>query len=248
LDGVLTGLLVGIVLSVAVGVTWRLSRRRPRAGARDAEVTYQSFITSMRAVGELNVFRIMTKEVMTASDHWFGEFGRKYLQWLLSEQRVTLVIEFDIDFRYDLGDPRFQVERTGDRSFRMVLPPCRHEVRIRDLKYHSEDKPELLPWLVPDLLGRFFTGGFSIEAKNKLIDETRQQTSRMAGDLVARTTAEAQASAQRTLTMLAQGLGAWQVEFEFLPSGEFRPRVDSTQLEKHLPLPGPAAEQQPREG
>jgi hypothetical protein len=227
----------GLLVAAVAVVTWRLSRRRPR-DARTAALTFESFITSMRAVGELSVFRIMTKEVITASEHWLGEFGKKYLNWLLSEQRITLVIEFDVDFRYDLTDPAFKVERTGDQNYRFVLPPCRHEVLIRNLQIHSEDKPELLPWLMPDLLGRFFTGGFSVEAKNKLIAETRQEASRFAGALVQKVMFEAQASATRTLTMLAQGLGAWHVDFDFCPADRFQPTVDTSHLERSMMLPG----------
>ena len=229
-----------LVAGVAYGV-WRIARRKRGQAPPAATVTYESFITSMKAVGELSVFRIMTKEVLTASDHWFGEFGKKYLNWLLSSQRITLVIEFDVDFRYDLTDPAFKVERRGEGSFQVTLPPCRHEVLIRDMRIHSEDKSELLPWLMPDLLGRFFTGGFSVEAKNKLITETREQATRFAGDLVSRSTGEAQKSAARTLTMLAQGLGAWRVDFDFIADEDFHPLVDTSRLERTLPDPGTAA-------
>ncbi|MCP4572268.1 MAG: DUF4230 domain-containing protein [bacterium] len=226
-----------VVAAVAWGV-WKIARRGRRRGPAAPDVTYESFVTSMKAVGELSVFRIVTKEVITASDHWFGEFGKKYLNWLLSSQRITLVIEFDVDFRYDLTDPAFRVERRGEGAFHMTLPSCRHEVLIRDMRIHSEDKTELLPWLMPDLLGRFFTGGFSVEAKNKLITETRDQASRFAGDLVGRTTGEAQRSAARTLTMLAQGLGAWKVDFDFTEGGDFEPVVDTSSLERTLPASG----------
>jgi len=237
-DKLLIGFAGGLLVAVVAVVTWRLSRRRAKKkDDTPSDLTFESFITSMRAVGDLSVFRIMTKEVITASEHWLGEFGKKYLNWLLSEQRITLIIEFDVDFRYDLNDPAFTVERSGDQSFRIVLPPCSHEVLIRDLRIHSEDKTELLPWLMPDLLGRFFTGGFSVEAKNKLIAETRFEASRFAGDLVQKAMAEAQASATRTLTMLAQGLGAWHVDFEFRQAREFKPIVDSTRLEQSIVVP-----------
>jgi hypothetical protein len=238
-DYLLIGFGGGLLVAAVALVVWKLARR---GGGRKADVpahvTHESFVTSMQAVGELSVFRIMTKEVITASDHWFGKFGQKYLNWLLSSQRITLVIEFDVDFRYDLTDPAFRVDRHGEGSFKVVLPPCRHEVLIRDMRIHSEDRTELLPWLMPDLLGRFFTGGFSVEAKNRLITETRDQASRFAGDLVGRTTAEAQKSAARTLTMLAQGLGAWRVDFEFAPGEGFHPLVDTSRLERDLPEPG----------
>lgn len=245
LDKLLIGFGGGLLLALAAGIAWRLARRGRRREA-SASVTYESFITSMKAVGELSVFRIMTKEVITASDHWFGEFGKKYLNWLLSSQRITLVIEFDVDFRYDLTDPAFRVERRAEGAFLMRMPPCRHEVLIRDMRIHSEDKAELLPWLMPDLLGRFFTGGFTVEAKNKLINETRVQASRFAGELVGKAGAEAQKSAASTLTMLAQGLGAWRVDFDFTATDAFHPLVDTSRLEKALPDPtGPAARKQP---
>jgi len=143
-----------------------------------------------------------------------------------------------VNFRYDLTDPAFSVDRTGEGSFQITMPPCQHEVLIRDMRIHSEDKTELLPWLMPDLLGRFFTGGFSVEAKNKLIAETRTQASRFAGDLVSKATGDAQRSAASTLTMLAQGLGAWRVDFDFTSGGEFQPSVDTSRLDRTLPHNG----------
>lgn len=223
----------GLAVGLAAWLTWKIARRGRRAAAGPTVVSRDSFITSMRAVGELSVFRIMTKEVITASDHWFGEFGQKYLNWLLSSQRITLVIEFDVDFRYDLTDPRFAISGHRD-GYRLVLPPCRHEVLIRDMRIHSEDKTELLPWLMPDLLGRFITGGFSVDAKNKLISETRQQARGLAGDLVRKAGVEAQKSAARTLTMLAQGLGVSHVEVDFIGGEEFAPEVDSSRIEGML--------------
>ncbi len=226
----------GLAAGLAAWLTWKVARRGRGGGngSTPEVISRESFITSMRAVGELSVFRIMTKEVITASDHWFGEFGKKYLNWLLSSQRITLVIEFDVDFRYDLTDPRFTIAPGPGASYRLVLPPVRHEVLIRDMRIHSEDKTELLPWLMPDLLGRFITGGFSVEAKNKLISETRQQARGLAGDLVRKAGAEAQRSAARTLTMLAQGLGAEHVEVEFMSGDEFAPEVDTSRIEGML--------------
>ncbi len=236
MDYLLIGFGGGLVVAAVSWGIWKFARRGGNKKA-PARIAHESFVTSMRAVGELSVFRIMTKEVITASEHWFGEFGRKYLNWLLSERRITLVIEFDVDFRYDLHDPRFEIKRNGEDAFDLVLPPCQHEVFIRDMRIHSEDQTELLPLLIPEVVGRFFTGGFSVEAKNKLISETRQQTRGFAAELVVKATGEAQRSAGQTLSMLAQGLGATKVDLTFLPAGEFAPEVDSSKLESLLPAP-----------
>ena len=145
MDYLFIGFSGGLLVALVGWGVWRFARRGRSGGRAPAVVNHESFITSMKAVGELSVFRIMTKEVITASEHWFGEFGKKYLNWLLSEQRITLVIEFDVDFRYDLDDPQFRVLGQGEGAFNVVLPPCRHEVLIRDMRIHSEDKTKLLP-------------------------------------------------------------------------------------------------------
>ena len=236
MQNILTGVLIGLVLALAVGITWKLARRGRGRKRTPAAPTIESFVTGMRALGELSVFRIMTKEVISSRNHWFGEFGKKYLNWLLSEERITLIMEFDVEFRYDLTDSACRVERFGAESFRITLPPCRHEVFLRDMRIHSEDKPELLPWLMPDLVGRFFTGGFSVDAKNRLIEETRQESKRFAADLVRKVEAEAQNSAVRTLSTLVKGLGNPRVDFVFTDSPEFRATVDSSRFEERLQL------------
>jgi len=230
----MSGIMLGLIVAATAALTWRIARRGRKKSAPAPAVTVDSFITSMRSVGELSVYRVMTKEVITASDHWFGEFGKKYLHWLLSSQQITLVMEFDVDFRYDLTDPRFKVAAAAGDACRITMPPCRHEVLLRDMRIHSEDKPELLPWLMPDLVGRFFTGGFSVEAKNQLIAETRQESRRFAGELVRKVDAEARASAVRALEPLTRGLGFPQVEYDFLPQNAFEPTVDSTRLEESM--------------
>ncbi len=239
MDYLLIGFGGGLISALTAWGVWKFASRGRGKSVKVANaINHESFITSMKAMGELNAFRIMTKEVITASDHWLGEFGKKYLNWLLSEQRITLVIEFDVDFKYDLNDPRFCIKKTGaENGFEIIMPTCNHEVRIRDMRIHSEDKTELLPWLMPEVIGRVFTGGFSVEAKNKLISETRTQASRFAAELVDKTTGEAQRSATMTLSMLAQGLGAGRVDFNFLPAGDFRPEVDTTYLENILADP-----------
>ena len=230
----MTGILLGLIVAATATLTWRLARRGRHKKAATPAVSVESFVTSMRSVGELSVYRVMTKEVITASDHWFGEFGKKYLHWLLSSKRITLIMEFDVDFRYDLTDPRFKVAATGQGACRVTMPPCRHEVLLRDMRIHSEDKTELLPWLMPDLVGRFITGGFSVDAKNQLIAETRQESRRFAGELVRKVASEAQASAVRALEPLTGGLGYPDVHFEFLPQEVFEPKVDSTRLEQSM--------------
>ena len=69
-------LLVLWVLAVAlvlVGVLWFWLRLRKNKPAR--EVRIFSSIEQLRAIGELSVYKVMTKEIVTETDHSWGEIG-----------------------------------------------------------------------------------------------------------------------------------------------------------------------------
>lgn len=230
--------LVGLVIGIGATAFFWLSMRRKRS-PRTAGPTHviQSFVTQARAVAELSVYRIRTKEIITASDHWLGEFGKKYLTWLFSKKHMTMIFEFVVDFRYNLTSPDFDVE-AGDRGeCRITVPAPNHEVQIVDMLVHSEGKTELLPWLMPDLLERVFTGNSSVEEKNRLIAEAKQEAHRLAARLVAEYQRDAQNSASRTLETMARGFGLEDLTIHFLPAGEFRPHVDASNIERALPAP-----------
>jgi Fe-S cluster assembly iron-binding protein IscA len=67
-------------------------------------------LEGMRAVGELSVFKAITKEIVTETDYSFGEFGRKYLRWAFSQKKLAMIFEFQIDFRYDLRSSQFVIQ------------------------------------------------------------------------------------------------------------------------------------------
>ena len=96
---VATGILVGLLLAVSVYAALKgRSRHRPPNNRTPIQVS----IEQMRSVGELVAFKVVTKEVVTRTDHWFGEVGRKYFEWLVSSKKIVMIFEFEIDFRYDL--------------------------------------------------------------------------------------------------------------------------------------------------
>jgi len=75
---------------------WWLFFRRRGSGR---QVKIYSSIEQLRSVGELVAFKMVTKEIVTASQHWFGESGKRYFQWLVSTKKMAMIFEFDIDFR-----------------------------------------------------------------------------------------------------------------------------------------------------
>ena len=92
-----------------LGLGWLIAKRY---GNRPANVTHaHTSLEGMRAVGELSVFKVVTKEIVTETDYSFGEFGRKYLRWAFSQKKLAMIFEFQIDFRYDLRSAQFSIDR-----------------------------------------------------------------------------------------------------------------------------------------
>jgi hypothetical protein len=205
-----------IVLAATCGVlAVRLRRRPPAAGPA---TVVQGSILSLRDIGQLSVFKVVTKEIVTAEDHSWGPVGKKYLQWLLSAKKMAMVFEFDIDFRYDLRSPAFQITARTDGGHDIRMPPCFYEVRIRDMRIYDERKSRFFPLLLPDLLNDFLGGSFSEADKNQLIADARRHAEAQARHMIANLESEVQSSARSTLLSLSRAFGATEVQIEFRPT------------------------------
>ena len=209
---------------VACVVLWLLLRGRRTGGARPH---IHASIEELRSVGELVVFKIITKEIVTTAEHWFGEWGKKYFQWLASTRKMAMIFEFEIDFRYNLRSSGFVVESLGLQKYRLKMPKCFYQIHIRDISFYDEQNARFLPWLVPDLLNRAFGSGFSEEDKNHLKEEARLQAGRMADEFVSKMQSEVQNSAKQTMEALAKAFGAESVVIDFSDSQLVQLEVES---------------------
>jgi len=185
-----------------------------------------SAVEKFRSVGELVVFKIVTKEIITASDHWFGEIGKKYFRWLASNKKMAMIFQFDIDFKYNLHSPEFNIESTGDGTYHLKMPKCLYEPHIKDISFYDEQGAKLLPWLLPHLLTNALSDGLNEETKNRLIVEAKTQASQMAHELVKKIQSEVQKSAIQTLEVLAKGFGARQITVDFSDADLVQTDVD----------------------
>ena len=217
MTGIWSGVTIGVVFSVLAALAWKFYRRSKGASALP-KVQVHASIENLRSVGELSVFKVMTKEIVTATDHWFGEVGQRYFEWMVSSKKMAMIIAFDIDFRYDLQSPEFVIRERGLRRYRLEMPSCFYETHIKDVLFYDEQNSKVLPWLLPDLLNRAFGAGFSEGDKNRLIEEAKQQASAQAKDLVRKMRSEVQSSARQTLGALAKGFGADEVAIVFQES------------------------------
>jgi len=204
------GILVGLLLAMIAILAYLLKRNR--SGGR---MSIHATVEHMKSIGQLSVFKVVTKEIVTETDHTFGEFGNKYLSWVLSRKKMAMIFEFEIDFRYDLRRPEFEILGADQGSFIIKMPPCFYEVHIRDIRFYDEQKSKFLPWLLPDLLNGFLGPGFTEEDKNRLVAAARHHAQAQAEELVRSLESEVQNSAKATLQSISRAFGASFVAFDF---------------------------------
>ncbi len=198
------------------------------------QIKIYSSIEQLRSVGELVAFKMVTKEIVTASQHWFGESGKKYFQWLISTKKMAMIFEFDIDFRYDLRSPDFKIEQQSEGQYTLKMPPCIYQVHIRDISFYDEQSSKFLPWLLPDLLNRAFGSVFSEEDKNQLKEEAKNQAAQLAEGVVNKLQSEVENSARQTLQTLTKGFDIKQVRIDFSQSKIIPSKINATELEVNM--------------
>lgn len=206
----------GILLGGLGARTWILRRRAGRSAAPGGSSHQMHvFLENMRSVGELVVFKAFTKEIVTTAENWLGNIGKRYLTWLMSNMKMAMVFQFEISFWYDLRSPDFQLSFPGGNRVAISMPPCLYHISITDISFYDEQSAKLLDWLLPPLIGRAFTKGFSEEDRNRLKDEAKLQASSMAHQLIRQLSSEIEKSAGQTLGMLARSFGAGEVTLDF---------------------------------
>ncbi len=216
----LLAVLILFFLGLAAGWFWHRSRGKTKPRA---EPSIASQLSELQAIGELSVFKAVSKDILTQVDHSFGEFGRKYLGWAFSKKKLAMVFEFEMDFRFDLRSELMRIETAvltpqGGRRAILHLPPCRVDVAIKDLSFYDEQRAKFMPWLFPDLLQGFFDGRFSEEDKNRLIASAKSHARVQAEALALRYRAQVEQSAHSTLKMMTKPLGFAELEIRFYDS------------------------------
>ena len=210
----LVALVAGFVFALVVVAAFVLFRRIRRRKGRGGDVTVHASIQELKAIGHLSVFKVLTKEIVTEVDHSWGEVGKRYLSWVLSGRKMAMIFMFEIDFRYDLRSPEFQILETAEgTTFRM--PPCLRETSIRDIHFYDEQRSKVIPWLLPDLVNSVFGSGFTEEDRNRLKDAAKQAAQRQSEDFIATLGSDVEQSAKQTLESLAHAFGARDIRFEF---------------------------------
>lgn len=206
-------LIIFLLGSVVSGVTaYRFLRKRKSEEAPINDITMHSIVEKMENLGMLNVYKVKTKEIVTATDHVFGDVGARYFNWFVTRKKVAIIFNFEIDFSYDLS--RMQIDDMGEGSFRMRLPECHYALNIKEIHFYDEQNGRLMPWLLPEMLSGVF-GGFSAEDRNSLIDAAKAQVSTLAQSMMIELLPDVQLAAKSTLEQIAGGLQVQQVIVQF---------------------------------
>jgi hypothetical protein len=210
----MTEFLIGmVVMLILVGALWVWLKSRKKKPAKEIRVF--SSIEQLKAIGQLSVYKVLTKEIVTETDHTWGDFGNRYLGWVLSGKKMAMIFEFEIDFRYNLQSSKFEISEKSENNYTVQMPPCDYEVHIRDIRFYDEQGSKLLPWLLPDLLNGFISGGFSEEDKNKLVDAAKKHAEKQALELINNIRSEVQKSAKSTLESISRAFGVSKIDFQF---------------------------------
>ena len=168
----LIGVLIGSVIGFLLGFIWYQKKTKTKQNPVKFDVG--SYLTR---IGELRVYRAYMKEIVTSVDHVWGEIGKKYFSWMLSEKKLAMVFEFEVDFVYNLFSKDFKVEQ-NQSGLTVKMPRCKYDVKIKDFYFYDEQGTRLK--ILPEFLSSIFDGGVSEDEKNELVKMAIQQVEEIA--------------------------------------------------------------------
>ncbi|MDL0089430.1 DUF4230 domain-containing protein [Campylobacter gastrosuis] len=208
-------LLLVILLVAAVFVIFRTKNELNKHKKESENFSHVNQIEQLKSIGELSVFQVYSKEIVTKTDHAFGNFGKEYLRWLVSEKKLSMIFEFEINFIYDLTSKELEITQVANSKFHVKMPPCKYKFSIADMKFYDEKNGKFIPFLLPDALNSFFGSGFREDDKNRLIAEAKMEVEKMSLRLIKELESKIHKSARDTLEAIAKSFGADKVSFEF---------------------------------
>ena len=155
------GILIGGAVGFLIGYIWNKFQKKEKSDS--IKLNVRSYLES---IGELSVYRAYMKEIVTSVDHVWGDIGKKYFSWMLSEKKLAMVFEFEVDFVYDLLSKDFKVFNDIN-GFSIEMPKCKYDVKIKDFYFYDEQGTRLK--ILPEFLSSIFDGGVSEDEKNELV-------------------------------------------------------------------------------
>ena len=203
----LIGVLIGSVIGFLLGFIWYQKKSKTKQNPVKFDVG--SYLTR---IGELRVYRAYMKEIVTSVDHVWGEIGKKYFSWMLSEKKLAMVFEFEVDFVYNLFSKNFKVEQ-NQNGLSVTMPRCKYDVKIKDFYFYDEQGTRLK--ILPEFLSSIFDGGVSEDEKNELVKMAIKQVEEIAKKVAKNIQSDVDKTTRATINNLIMGFNEHIDSFKF---------------------------------
>ena len=203
----LIGVLIGSVIGFVLGFIWYQKKNKTKSNP--VKFNVGSYLTR---IGELRVYRAYMKEIVTSVDHVWGEIGKKYFSWMLSEKKLAMVFEFEVDFVYNLFSKDFKVEQ-NQSGLSVTMPRCKYDVKIKDFYFYDEQGTRLK--ILPEFLSSIFDGGVSEDEKNELVKMAIQQVEEIAKKVAKNIQSDVDKTTRATINNLIMGFNEHIDSFRF---------------------------------
>ena len=203
----LIGVLIGSAIGFVLGFIWYQKKNKTKS--IPVKFNVGSYLTR---IGELRVYRAYMKEIVTSVDHVWGEIGKKYFSWMLSEKKLAMVFEFEVDFVYNLFSKDFKVEQ-NQSGLTVKMPRCKYDVKIKDFYFYDEQGTRLK--ILPEFLSSIFDGGVSEDEKNELVKMAIKQVEEIAKKVAKNIQSDVDKTTKATINNLIMGFNEHIDSFKF---------------------------------
>ena len=201
------GILIGGVVGFLIGYIWNKFQKKEKSDSIKLNVS--SYLVS---IGELRVYRAYMKEIVTSVDHVWGDIGKKYFSWMLSEKKLAMVFEFEVDFVYNLLSKDFKVFDNG-KGVSINMPRCKYDVKIKDFYFYDEQGTRLK--ILPEFLSSIFDGGVSEDEKNELVKMAIKQVEEISKKVAMDIQSDVDRTTKETINNLLLGFNKRIDSFNF---------------------------------
>lgn len=206
--GIVLGAVIGFGFSFLLN-KYRKKDQQEKPKSAKVKINIGSYLTR---IGELRVYRAYMKEIVTSVDHVWGDVGKKYFSWMLSEKKIAMVFEFEVDFIYDLLSNEFVVQENSS-GINIKMPKCKYDVKIKDFYFYDEQGTRLR--LLPEFLSSILGGNISEKEKNELVTMAIKQVEEISKKLAKEFQPDVHNMTKETINNILMGLNKHVDSFSF---------------------------------
>ena len=212
------GILIGGAVGILIGYIWNKFQKKEKDDSIKLNVS-----SYLESIGELRVYRAYMKEIVTSVDHVWGDIGKKYFSWMLSEKKLAMVFEFEVDFVYNLLSKDFKVfDYINGVSIKM--PRCKYDVKIKDFYFYDEQGTRLK--ILPEFLSSIFDGGVSEDEKNELVKMAIKQVEEISKKVAMDIQSDVDKTTKETINNLLLGFNKRIDSFNFFENNISQDQVN----------------------